>query len=139
MISFLLIFYRGLKRSKTYYLINNPPQASNQEKTTEAIAYNLVLGENLTTITKQIRLIIQANLPIIGEEVNRQEIKAEIEQLGELYKIEILDSIPEGETITRYYIGSPDSSRLPDIAKNLKATFPEPYLTKPVKIPATVS
>jgi len=45
MICFSLIFYKGLKRSKTYYLllvicylINNSPQAINKEKTTAAIA-----------------------------------------------------------------------------------------------------
>ena len=63
--------------------------------------------EDLKKITKQMRFIIKANLPIIREEVTREEIKAEIEQLNESYKLEILDSIPEGETITRYYIGSP--------------------------------
>ncbi|MFM2314563.1 MAG: threonyl-tRNA synthetase [Cyanobacteriota bacterium] len=49
--------------------------------------------EDLSKITQQMRLIIKANLPIIREEVNRKEIKAEIEQLGEPYKLEILDSI----------------------------------------------
>jgi threonyl-tRNA synthetase len=64
--------------------------------------------EDLIKISQQMRLIIKANLPIIREEVNREEIKAEIEQLNEPYKLEILDRIPEGKTITRYYIGSPD-------------------------------
>jgi threonyl-tRNA synthetase len=49
--------------------------------------------EDLTKITKQMRLIIKANLPIIREEVNRKEIKAEIEQLGEPYKLEILERL----------------------------------------------
>jgi threonyl-tRNA synthetase len=95
--------------------------------------------EDLKKITKQMRFIIKANLPIIREEVTREEIKAEIEQLNESYKLEILDSIPEGETITRYYIGSPDGGRLPDVGKKLQAALPEPSLIKPVKIPATVS
>jgi threonyl-tRNA synthetase len=95
--------------------------------------------EDLTKITKQMRLIIKANLPIIREEVNREEIKSEIEQLGEPYKLEILDSIPQGETITRYFIGSPDGGRLPNVGKKLKDALPEPSLIKPVKIPKSVS
>ncbi|MBE9168293.1 threonine--tRNA ligase [Pleurocapsales cyanobacterium LEGE 06147] len=95
--------------------------------------------EDLAKISEQMRLIIKANLPIIREEVDREEIKAEIECLGEPYKLEILDSIPEGETITRYYIGSPDGGRLPDVGEKLKDALPEPSLIKPVKIPATIS
>ena len=95
--------------------------------------------EDLTKITKQMRLIIKANLPIIREEVDREEIKAEIEQLEEPYKLEILDSIPQGETITRYFIGSPDGGRLPNVGEKLQAALPEPSLIKPVKIPKSVS
>ncbi|MEO0012463.1 MAG: threonyl-tRNA synthetase [Cyanobacteriota bacterium] len=94
--------------------------------------------EDLTKITKQMRWIIKANLPIIREEVDRKEIKAEIEQLDEPYKLEILDSIPQGETITRYYIGSPDGGRLPDVGEKTQAALPEPSLIKPVKIPKNV-
>ncbi len=95
--------------------------------------------EDLKKITKQMRFIIKANLPIIREEVTREEIKAEIEKLNEPYKLEILASIPEGEIITRYYIGSPDGGRLPDVGEKLKAALPEPSLIKPVKIPANIS
>jgi len=96
--------------------------------------------EDLTKITKQMRLIIKANLPIIREEVNRERIKAEIEELSEPYKLEILDSIPQGETITRYFIGSPDGGRLPNVGEKLKdALLPELSLIKPVKIPKSVS
>ncbi|MEM9272955.1 MAG: threonine--tRNA ligase [Cyanobacteria bacterium P01_F01_bin.143] len=95
--------------------------------------------EDLKKITKQMSFIVKANLPIIREEVTREEIKAEIVQLDEPYKLEILDNIPEGETITRYYIGSPDGGRLPDVGEKLKDALPEPSLIKPVKIPTTVS
>ena len=64
--------------------------------------------EELGEIEEKMRAIITANHPIIREVVAREEIKAEIEQLGENYKIEILESIPEEEKITRYWIGSPD-------------------------------
>ena len=95
--------------------------------------------EDLKKITKQMRFIIKANLPITRAEVTRAEIKAEIEKLEEPYKLEILDSIPEGETITRYFIGSPDGGKLPDVTAKQKSGSPEPSAIKPVKIPASVS
>ncbi len=67
--------------------------------------------EDLQKIEQEMRRIIKANLPIIREVVERSEIRAEIAQLNEPYKLEILDSIPAAETITRYFIGSPDSGR----------------------------
>ncbi|MEO1593379.1 MAG: threonine--tRNA ligase, partial [Cyanobacteria bacterium J06632_22] len=65
--------------------------------------------EDLKRITTEMRRIIKKNLPIIREIVNRDDIRSEIEQLNEPYKLEILDSIPADEPITRYYIGCPDS------------------------------
>ncbi|MEO0490168.1 MAG: threonine--tRNA ligase, partial [Cyanobacteria bacterium J06659_2] len=65
--------------------------------------------DDLKRITTEMRRIIRANLPIIRETVERDDIRAEIEQLNEPYKLEILDSIPADEPITRYYIGCPDS------------------------------
>jgi threonyl-tRNA synthetase len=65
--------------------------------------------EDLKRITTEMRRIIGANLPIIRETVERDDIRAEIERLNEPYKLEILNSIPADEPITRYYIGCPDS------------------------------
>lgn len=86
--------------------------------------------EDLTQIEAEMKKIIKANLPIIREEVNREQIQAEIEQLNEPYKLEILNSIPETETITRYFIGCPDVGR--------GTIHPEvkPSLIEPVTIPA---
>ncbi|MGD1861640.1 MAG: threonine--tRNA ligase [Leptolyngbyaceae cyanobacterium] len=64
--------------------------------------------EDLKRIEGEMRRIIRANLPIIRETVARDDIRAEIEQLNEPYKLEILDSIPVNEPINRYYIGCPD-------------------------------
>jgi len=64
--------------------------------------------EDLKRITTEMRYIIRANLPIIRETVERDDIRAEIEHLNEPYKLEILDSIAADEPITRYYIGCPD-------------------------------
>ena len=50
--------------------------------------------EDLNRIEVEMRRIIQANLPIIRETVERDDIRAEIEQLNEPYKLQILDGIP---------------------------------------------
>jgi threonyl-tRNA synthetase len=64
--------------------------------------------DDLTRIEAEMRQIIGANLPIVRETVDREELRAEIIQLHEPYKLEILDGIPLDEPITRYYIGCPD-------------------------------
>ncbi|WP_414542169.1 threonine--tRNA ligase [Nostoc sp. CCY0012] len=70
--------------------------------------------EDLDKIAGEMRRIIQANLPIIREEVSREEIQAEIARLGESYKIEILERISPNDIITRYFIGSPDAVVQPE-------------------------
>lgn len=70
-----------------------------------------ITPDDLGKIENQMRRIIKANLPIIREEVQREEIRTEIAQLNESYKLEILERIPTGETITRYFIGSPDTGK----------------------------
>ncbi len=77
---------------------------------------------DLPKIAKEMRRIIKANLPIIREVVDREEMKAEIEQSGEPYKLEILDSIPHEAEITRYFIGNPDAGR----GKPLEGSLIEP-------------
>ncbi|KYC43035.1 threonine--tRNA ligase [Scytonema hofmannii PCC 7110] len=70
-----------------------------------------ITTDDLGKIENQMRRIIKANLPIIREEVQREEIRTEIAELNEPLKLEILDRIPAGETITRYFIGSPDTGK----------------------------
>jgi len=67
------------------------------------------IPDDLTQIEAEMRRIIQANLPIIREVVDREQIRAEIEQINEPYKLEIIDSIPPDEPITRYFIGCLDT------------------------------
>ncbi len=86
--------------------------------------------EDLEQIEAEMRQIIRANLPIIREVVDRQEIQAEIAALQEPYKQEILDSIPDDETITRYFIGSPDVG----VAFH---PAPDPSLIDPITLPPT--
>jgi len=66
------------------------------------------MPEDLKRIEVEMRRIIRANLPIIRETVDRDDIRTEIEHLNEPYKLKILDSIPPDEPISRYYIGFPD-------------------------------
>jgi threonyl-tRNA synthetase len=86
--------------------------------------------EDLGKLEAEMRRIIQANLPVIREVVEREQIRDEIIELGEPYKLEILDSIPETATITRYFIGSPDTGKLSDLSINS-----EPSLLEPITLP----
>ncbi|MEL6816561.1 MAG: threonine--tRNA ligase, partial [Cyanobacteria bacterium J06598_3] len=89
--------------------------------------------EDLKRIETEMRRIIRANLPIVRETVERDDIQAEIDQLNEPYKLEILDSIPPDESITRYYIGWPDP--LPNTAE--PSLFNQPPATAPNSATAT--
>ncbi len=86
--------------------------------------------DNFAKITKEMRRIIKANLPIVREVVSKDDIRSEIADLGEPYKLEILNTIPDGEIITRYFIGSPDTGKV--TKSNLEV---EPSLLAPVIIP----
>ncbi len=68
--------------------------------------------DDLGKIEMEMQRIITANIPIIREEVGREEIKAEIAALNEPFKLEILERIPVEETITRYFIGNPDGGKI---------------------------
>ncbi len=64
--------------------------------------------DELRQIEEKMKELIQANLPIISEVIKREQIKVEIEQLGEPYKLEILNNIRQEIAITRYFIGIPE-------------------------------
>ncbi|MGF1675518.1 MAG: threonine--tRNA ligase, partial [Rivularia sp. (in: cyanobacteria)] len=53
-----------------------------------------ITTDDLGKIEVEMRRIIKDNLPIIREEVEREEIKKEIAALNEPYKLEILERIP---------------------------------------------
>jgi threonyl-tRNA synthetase len=63
--------------------------------------------QDLERIEKEMRRIIKANRPFVREEVTREQARALFEKMGEFYKLQILDSIPEGEFISLYRHGSP--------------------------------
>ncbi|MFN3927045.1 MAG: threonine--tRNA ligase [Pseudanabaenaceae cyanobacterium] len=64
---------------------------------------------DLKEITKVMKKIIRQNLPVVRQELSREEMRREIEKLHEPYKLELLEGIPEGEVITRYTLGDPQS------------------------------
>ncbi|MDL5056464.1 threonine--tRNA ligase [Geitlerinema calcuttense] len=60
--------------------------------------------KDLKAIKKEMIKIINRKLPVIREEVSREEAKQRIEQIKEPYKLEILDDI-KTEPITLYHLG----------------------------------
>jgi threonyl-tRNA synthetase len=62
---------------------------------------------DLKAIAKEMKRIIKWNQPLVRQELPRAEMLAEIEKLNEPYKIELLAAIPEGQNISRYFIGDP--------------------------------
>jgi threonyl-tRNA synthetase len=67
--------------------------------------------QDLKKIEKEMKKIIKADLPVIRQEVDREEIKAEITKLNEPYKLELLDAIPPDAVITRYFLGEPGKDK----------------------------
>jgi len=62
------------------------------------------LEKDLKAIKKEMVKIIRRKLPVIREEVTREEARRRIEAIQESYKLEILDDIKE-EPITIYHLG----------------------------------
>lgn len=61
--------------------------------------------KDLKKIKKEMDRIISRNLPLVREEVSREEARKRIMAINEPYKLEILDSIKE-DPITIYHIGN---------------------------------
>ncbi|MEM9088317.1 MAG: threonine--tRNA ligase [Cyanobacteria bacterium P01_F01_bin.53] len=59
--------------------------------------------KDLKSIKKEMIKIIKKGLPVVREEVSREEAKKRIEALGEPYKLEILEGLEE--PITLYHLG----------------------------------
>lgn len=82
-----------------------------------------ITPDDLGKIEAEMRRIIKLNLPVIREEVDREDIRAEITSLNEPYKLEILNRICDDEIITRYYIGSPEGRKV-DASLFIAETLP---------------
>lgn len=62
--------------------------------------------EDLARIEERMREIAQRGLDIVRFETSREEARQVIEQMGQVpYKLELLDAIPEGDTISFYKQG----------------------------------
>ncbi|RLQ97983.1 threonine--tRNA ligase [Falsibacillus albus] len=61
--------------------------------------------EDLPKIEKEMKKIIGESLEVVRKEVTREEAKKLYEEIGDPYKLELLDAIPEGETVTIYEQG----------------------------------
>ncbi|OLP65999.1 Threonine--tRNA ligase 1 [Bacillus pumilus] len=64
-----------------------------------------ITPEDLPKIEKEMKKIINSNLPIERIEVPREEAKARFEAIGDQLKLELLEAIPEGEAVTIYEQG----------------------------------
>ena len=62
--------------------------------------------DDLASIEKRMREIVDRDEAIRREEVNRDAAIADFEGMGESYKAEIIRDLPEGETITVYHQGA---------------------------------
>ncbi len=86
--------------------------------------------EDLQKIEDRMREIVGRNLPIRREVWSREEAKQRFAEIGEQYKVEIIDSIPEGEEISVYRQGDwfdvcrgphlPSTGKLPKAFKLMK-------------------
>ncbi|WP_040229126.1 threonine--tRNA ligase [Bhargavaea cecembensis] len=64
-----------------------------------------ITAEDLPEIEKEMKKIVNENLEITRKEVTREEARKIYEEIGDEYKLELLDAIPEGEKVTIYYQG----------------------------------
>lgn len=62
-------------------------------------------NEDLPLIEKKMDEIVKRDLPIVREEMDRDEAVKYFNSIGEYYKAEIIGSIPAGETISLYRQG----------------------------------
>ena len=64
-----------------------------------------ITAEDLPAIEKEMKKIIAENIPVTRKVVSREEAKALYEEVGDEYKLELLDAIPAGEQVSIYYQG----------------------------------
>ncbi len=61
--------------------------------------------EDLVKIEKEMTKIVGENLDVVRKEVSRNEAKEIFEGIGDEYKLELIEAIPEDETVTLYEQG----------------------------------
>ena len=61
--------------------------------------------DDLAKIEKRMSELVKQDLPIVREEISREDGIEKFKSMGEAYKAEILTDIPEGDTLTLYTQG----------------------------------
>jgi threonyl-tRNA synthetase len=61
--------------------------------------------DDLAAIEARMAEIVKADKPFVREEVSRAEAHRRFEAMGERFKLELLDAIPENEPVTLYHQG----------------------------------
>ncbi|MCI2254345.1 threonine--tRNA ligase [Domibacillus sp. PGB-M46] len=64
-----------------------------------------ITPEDLPKIEKEMKKIINENVPVIRKEVSRAEAEQFFKEIDDEYKLELLEAIPENETVTLYEQG----------------------------------
>ncbi len=64
-----------------------------------------ITNEDLSVIEDEMKNIIKANFDIVRKEVSKKEAIKIMKAAGEPYKVELIESIPDGEMITTYTQG----------------------------------
>ncbi len=64
-----------------------------------------ITPEDLPAIEKEMKKIVNENLEIVRVEVSREEAKHRYEEIQDPLKLELLEAIPEGETVSIYKQG----------------------------------
>lgn len=59
--------------------------------------------DDLARIEARMAEIVKADKPFTRQEVSREEARARFAEMGECFKLELLDAIPEGEPVTLYH------------------------------------
>lgn len=66
---------------------------------------HVISSEDLPLIEKEMKRVIDANIPIVRIEVSRNEALKRFQDAGDQYKIELIGAIPENEQVTLYEQG----------------------------------
>ncbi len=64
-----------------------------------------ITNEDLAVIEDEMNKIIKANFEIVRKEVSKKEAIKLMKEMGEPYKVELIEAIPDGEMITTYTQG----------------------------------
>lgn len=64
-----------------------------------------ITADDLAAIEKEMKQIVNENIDIHRIEVSREEAIEKFKEIGDEYKLELIDAIPEGEQVTLYEQG----------------------------------